>query len=130
MERGVLSNEFLGLCETEKIAQGNEMPGDGAALQFLEIEARQKIDEVVAADGFEAKFALLGELIEFEEVASVSGDGIGGQPLFDANMSEEGGDRGSNFHQEPASSSAVSRLTAMPYTSSISGQRKSQVRPM
>ena len=114
VEGGIFGDEFLDLGVTEEIAQSDEMASDGAALELLAIEASEEIDEIVAANRFESEFAFLAELVEFEEVAAVGGDGVGRKALFHANMGEKGGDGRGDFHQEPAHSSAGSRRVAMP----------------
>src|SRR5882724_1303432 len=63
--RGIYGNQFVDLREAKEVAQRYQMPRDGLAFQLLPVQRRQKIHQVIAADGLQAQFALLGEGIEF-----------------------------------------------------------------
>src|SRR6266576_1551217 len=65
----IFRNQVLNLGETEKVTQGDQVPGHGLALQLLPVETREEIDQSVAGDGLEAELALAGKFIEFYEMA-------------------------------------------------------------
>ena len=65
------------------------MSGDGATFELLAIEVGKEIDQDVAGDSFEGEFALLGELVKFDEVATIGRGGVGRETLFHARMSEK-----------------------------------------
>src|SRR5467141_211447 len=95
----IFRNQVLDLGETEKVTQGDQVPSHGLALQLLPVEPREEIDEIVAGDGLEAEFALAGKFIEFYEIATIRGYGVGRQPLLHPHVGQERRNGCRNFHQ-------------------------------
>src|SRR6267143_520296 len=95
----IFRNQVLDLGETEKVTQGDQLPGHGLALQLLPVEPREEIDEIVARDGLEAELALTRKFIEFYEVATICGYGVRREPLLHPHVGQERRNGCNNFHQ-------------------------------
>ncbi len=101
VNRGVLANELVDLSKTEKVTQGDQLPGHCLALKLLAIEPREEIHQIVAADGLEGKLALADKFIEFQKVATISRHGVGGEPFFHPHVGQKRRNGRGDFHQLP-----------------------------
>ncbi len=99
--------------KTEKVAQRYQLAGHGLALELLTIKAREKIHQIIAADGFETDFALAGKLVKLYKIAAIGGYRVGRKALLHAHMGQKRRNGCGNFHQlsrYPSPEPAVRRV--------------------